>query len=261
MADLETIFEDCLQRVAAGEISAEQCLADHPEHAEALRRLFAAQRALEKGRGVRASRAMRARGRARLRQHMRDNPRLRSGLLDQLLPRPMRTAGAIAGLLVAFLVTGTALAQTALPGDALYPWKRWSERTWLTIAPQTDRAQRQLLERRAAELIAVQEQPQLAQAARQHYLDTVRSIRASAHGLNADELMQILGEHHSRFQSQGVEPPLAAPEGGPDAAPQVSPTPAPDALPEQSLTPPLDLTDPLEGALETPLPTIDLDAD
>lgn len=256
MADLERIFEDCLQRVAAGEITPEQCVQAHPEHAEELRRLFAARRTLAEGRRIEASRTMKARGRARLMQHMQENPRVRPGFLDRLFPRPLRTAGAVAGLLLAFLVTGTAMAQTALPGDPLYPWKRWSERAWLAAAPNPAAAQRRLLQRRAHELIAVQGDTDLATEARQRYEETVAQVRESETGLELYELDQLLDEHRARFEDSGIAPPLPGP-GSTDPIPSVSPTPLPQ--PDELVTPPT--TDPLDELLPTETPILDLKLD
>jgi hypothetical protein len=75
MSRLEKILEDCLIRLRKGEVTAEECLAQYPEHAEELRRLFLAVTYLERGRTIRPSSTFKARGRAQLMAHMKARPR------------------------------------------------------------------------------------------------------------------------------------------------------------------------------------------
>ena len=255
MTDLERILEDCLRRIEAGELTPEECVRAHPEHADELRRLFTARRQLVRGRDLRPDRAMKARGRARLIQHMRAHPRRRPGLLSRLFPAPLRPAGALAGLLLAFVVTGTALAQAALPGEPLYPWKRWSEQAWLIASPNRAAAERLLLERRAQELIDVHGDPNLAAEARQRYVETVSEVSASEGGLGPDELTKLLAENQQQFQQNGITPPrpLSEPES---PLPEVTPTP----LPELS-TPTAPTTEPLDETVPTEIPTLLPDLD
>lgn len=255
MTDLERIFEDCLRRVEDGELTPEECIGAHPEHAEELRRLFTARSELVRGRDLRPDPLMKARGRARLAQHMRANPRRRPGLLSRLFPAPLRPAGALAGLLLAFLVTGTALAQAALPGDPLYPWKRWSERAWLIASPNQAAAERLLLERRAQELIEVQGNSDFAAEARRRYVETVSEVSASEAGLGPDELGKLLAENQEQFQRNGITPPLSLPDPEPPL-PEITPTPLPDLS-----TPPTPTAEDLDGAIPTEIPTLLPDLD
>src|SRR5688572_4554485 len=79
MSRLEKILEDCFIRLRRGEVTVEECLAQYPEHAEELRRLFVAATHLERGRTIRPSSTFKARGRAQLMAHMKARPRNRLG--------------------------------------------------------------------------------------------------------------------------------------------------------------------------------------
>lgn len=254
MTELERILEHCLQRVAEGDLTPEECIQAHPEHAEELRRLFTARSELTRGRELRPSSAMKARGRARLTQHMRANPRRRPGLLSRLFSTPVRPAGALAGLLLAFVFTGTALAQSALPGDPLYPWKRLSEQAWLAAAPNQAAAERLLLERRAQELIAVQGSPDLAAEAHQRYEAAVTEVRENSAGLDRTEINQLLAAHRARFERNGITPPLP---GAAPTTPSTDATPTPPPGFDTSPTP----TELLEEVAPTQLPTLEVDLD
>ncbi len=62
-------------------------------------------------------------------------------------------------LVAALLVTGTAKAQSALPGDVLYGWKRTSEQAWLSVSPDPVGTKIILANRRLNEWIAVENDP------------------------------------------------------------------------------------------------------
>ena len=128
MSKLEQALEDCLARLASGEDTLEDCLARYPEHADKLRRLLTTVNKLERGRIVHSSPAFKARARTQLVAHMRANPR-QPRVKPWVIPLPRRFGLAfgqafnlafnLTAILLLFTATGTVLAQTALPGDAL----------------------------------------------------------------------------------------------------------------------------------------------
>src|SRR5262245_21558641 len=79
MSRFEEILEDCFIRLKSGEATVEDCLAQYPEYAEELHRLFVTATTLERGRSVRPSSTFKARGRAQLVAHMQARPRNRLG--------------------------------------------------------------------------------------------------------------------------------------------------------------------------------------
>lgn len=257
MSELDTVLEECLERIARGEMTAAQCLEAYPQHAQELRRLLSARQALQRGGDLEFDHRAKARGRARLSQHMRAHPRRRSSLLSRLFPRPLRTAGALAGLLLAFLITGTAWAQTAAPGDLLYDWKLASEQALLAVTPDKGAAQRLLLERRSEELLAAEAPAELL-AAVARYREAVTQARAPASGLEPSELDSILAEHRAKFRSAGLEVDMLELDPSRPVAPTATPSIEATVAPPGSAEP-----NPL-GTLEASpslVPTVEVEFD
>lgn len=155
--DFDTILDDCLARVRAGE-SLETCLADYPDLASQLRPLLVTAAGLQSlGAPVARSEAF-ATGRQRMLDavevmwpaNYHPTPETVSGgnwltwLRRRLAPpvtrAPVRRL-AVALLLVVFIsgILATAASAGALPGDVLYPVKRtWEEvRLFLTVDDET----------------------------------------------------------------------------------------------------------------------------
>lgn len=116
-------LNDCINRLNSGETVAD-CLRRYPQHAERLAPL------LESGMQVRRAQADSTEAtRARERQSGRferslNLPRQRQ---RSIVPALARWAASIALILVLLAGGTTLLAENALPGDALYPVKLWTE--------------------------------------------------------------------------------------------------------------------------------------
>ena len=130
MSKLEQALEDCLIRLAEGEATLDECLGQYPAHAAELRRLLATVSKLEQSRQVHPSPVFKARTRAQLAAHMRSYPRQRRSKLwlagwprgfGLAFGRAFTLAFNTAAILFLLVGTVTVLAQTALPGSALYP--------------------------------------------------------------------------------------------------------------------------------------------
>jgi len=81
-------------------------------------------------------------------------------------------------LVAALLVTGTAEAQSALPGDTLYTWKRASEQVWRAISPNPVATDVTLAERRLNEWIAVAKDLSRSAGAKTAYLESLTSLKS-----------------------------------------------------------------------------------
>lgn len=151
-ADLVNIFDECVDRLAAGE-SIDACLVDFPQVADVLRPM------LETGLLVQRARvpsAETAEAQARVRPRFEEA--LRAAPIRRIYPLRRLVTLAASLLIVLFVAAGgaTAYAQNALPGDALYGLKLFSENARLAISGEGLRqqfAERRVLEVR--ELLAI----------------------------------------------------------------------------------------------------------
>src|SRR6185503_10908700 len=123
--DLETILDVCLYQIEEGESSIDECLARYPEHAAQLEPLLHAATKLARGREVTPDPSYRMRARSQLNVFMQQNPQRK-----RVSPVFWRVAVGFATMVMLFIASGTAFAQQALPGDALYNWKLTSEHLW-----------------------------------------------------------------------------------------------------------------------------------
>jgi len=150
--DLASVLDDCIECIAQGE-KLETCLERYPEQAYELRQLLGAAARLEQGAHLRPSAAFKARARNRLYAHMAAHPRQRAAAPRlSLFPR---LAIGLAICLITFAITTTALAQSALPGGALYFWKLTSEDAWRVVSPDPVGVDLALGDRRIDEAMAM----------------------------------------------------------------------------------------------------------
>src|SRR5258708_24990760 len=131
MTDLELVLDACIAQLASGTASLDQCLAHYPEHAAQLRPLLQTALRFKAAGNVQAPSMFKTRARARLYAYMQAHPRHNRTTFSPV----WKVAVGFAVLLVAFLTTGTAFAQNALPGQPLYAWKLSSEKIWRALAP------------------------------------------------------------------------------------------------------------------------------
>lgn len=185
MSKLEQILEECFARLASGEASLEECLSRYPEHAAELRPLLTAATLLERGQEVRPTPVFKSRTRAELMAHMRTHPRqvptrpwtpLFSRGFGFALGQAFNAASGLAAIVVLVLGTITVLAQTALPGDALYRWKVGSEQVWRAVHLDPFQTDLLLADRRASELTSVAGNPEAEEIARQEYQQSLATL-------------------------------------------------------------------------------------
>ena len=156
-------------------------------------------------------------------------------------PLTRRVAMVYAVLIAALLFTGTAKAQSALPGETLYGWKRTSEQVWLAVSPDRVGTQITLADRRLAEWIAVERDPARREAAQREYLNTLSSLEAAGNAQSRARVLPALQAHerelqHAGLSSQSLDAYLAlAASSGPVA--QVVPSATVAATPLATSTP------------------------
>ncbi len=152
-SDLASILEDCLKRLDEGE-TLQACLLRYPEQAAEIKLLLGAAARLQEQVQVRPSAAFRARTQAKLYAHMEAHPQPKRKWLKLPFSLP-RFILILAVLLLAFIASGTALAQSALPGATFYPWKLTTEQIWRAVSPDPVGVDLSLVERRVDEIVAV----------------------------------------------------------------------------------------------------------
>ncbi|HXV41807.1 MAG TPA: hypothetical protein VEC96_01985 [Anaerolineae bacterium] len=215
MSKLEQALEDCLARLASGE-AIEACLARYPEHAAELRRLLATAGKLENGRVALPAAAFKTRARAQLLAHMQAQPRQpqakprvawRPRRFGLVFGRAFNFASGAAAVLLLFLATGTVLAQTALPGDALYGWKVTSEQVWRAVHLNPLNADLLVAARRAQELINVAGNPQAEPLARQGYQQSLTTLTGYTSPESQEIISATLLDQKGQLAQAGVPVP------------------------------------------------------
>ena len=121
-----------------------------------------------------------------------------------------RLAAGIAVLLVILMLTGTAYAQSALPGDTLYGWKIASEKAWRAVAPNPVAVDLSIADRRANELTILYRtagNSGRAAEALQSYYQSIQQLQNDAGPANNGEVMQVLEAHANQFSAAGIDDP------------------------------------------------------
>lgn len=236
MMDFEQILEECLERLAGGE-TAETCLAKYPQHAAELRPLLTAAEKMGANVQVRPLPEFKMRTREQLIKHMQANPRQAA---KPVMAPLFRLGFGMATLLLAFFITGTALAQSALPGEALYPWKLASEQTWLYVAPDPLGAKLAIAERRIDEALVSSGKPAAMEIALRGYDNILADLESYTDLTDRKRIelaLQIQDERLKLLEPPAIQPynqeDVAAPESPlPESRPEIElPLSAPDILP------------------------------
>ena len=107
-------------------------------------------------------------------------------------------------LVAAFLITGTAKAQSALPGDILYGWKRTSEQAWLSLSPDPVGTDIILADRRLNELIAVEHNPARRAEASSDYSAALTKLNPVSNATTSARLLPVLRAHSQRLANAGL---------------------------------------------------------
>jgi hypothetical protein len=146
--NLELILDVCVNQIEEGQASLDECLARYPEHAAQLKPLLMAATRLVRVREVVPDPAFKARARTQLNVYMQQHPQRK-----HVSPILLRFSIAFATVMLLFIASGTAFAQGARPGDALYTWKLTSENVWRVTSSDQLGVDLALSDRRMNELV------------------------------------------------------------------------------------------------------------
>jgi len=240
MSEFENVLQECLYEMEQGASNVEACLQRYPQHAARLEPILLTSAYLARGRAAQLSPAFKARVRTRLIQQMHTHPRrpVRPAFFF------MRLAAGLAAAMLAILVTGTAYAQHALPGESFYAWKMASENAWRMVSPDPVEADLIIAERRLEELIAVQNDPALQAQTLAAYLQVAERLRALAAVANETRILAVLDTQAEQLSQLGILPEELPLE---ESAPNVVPT---NAVPTFEV--------PTVAPANTPLPSVDI---
>jgi DNA-directed RNA polymerase specialized sigma24 family protein len=107
-------------------------------------------------------------------------------------------------LILAFLVTGTAKAQSALPGDLLYGWKRTSEQALSSVSFDPVGTDIMLANRRLNEWIAVRNDPARSAIASNDYYDALARLNSMGGTAARVRMISMLNTHRQRLDDSGL---------------------------------------------------------
>ena len=204
MDNIEDILDDCLRQMASGASSLEECLKQHPAEAAELRPLLMASAAFERSREVRPSPEFRGLARAELKRYMQANPRRRPVWARFFDSPAWRVAFSVVALLVALVISGTAYAQTTVPGDSFYNWKISSERAWRAVSQDRVGIDLVLAGRRVHEYMSVASDPARSQRALDGYGEVLIRLKSETDDNTRTRILPVLKGHESSLRSSGI---------------------------------------------------------
>lgn len=208
MEKIEKILDDCLDKIREGEMTLEQCLQEHPREAPELGRLLAAALRM-KGiqAGSQADPAFKRDARVALIRHARSHPRStpRQGRLAWTGRMRLAMGSLAAG--VAFLSSGTAFAQVALPGGLLYGWKIASERVFDAILQDSAQFELFIVERRSWELVRVAGNPDAKAISLAGYQRALENLAAYKDPLETQQIQEALIRQQEVLSQSGIDLP------------------------------------------------------
>jgi len=200
--DLETILDACLNQIEEGKSNIDECLAHYPEHAAQLTPLLVAATRLARGREVMPDPVYKTRARTQLNVYMQQHPQRR-----RLSPVLWRFTISFATVLLLFIASGTAFAQSALPGDALYTWKLTSEHVWRLTSQDQLAVDITLSNRRVNELVVVSGNEMLRARAVENYEKLLIKFKAEQDQKKRARILPILRSQHEALIKAGISVP------------------------------------------------------
>jgi len=199
MKSFQYILEECLTALSNDTATMDECLALYPQYAEQLKPLLGTIRYLKLGRSVKPSLAFKSYSRVHLTKHLHFNPR--HSHWSQFFWRITTT---FAVLMATLLVTGTVHAQTVLPGDNFYSWKRASEEVWRALSINSINADIVLSERRLNEWMAVADDPKLSSEAMLDYFEELDRLKQKETVETHSFIAPIIRTHHEILDDAGL---------------------------------------------------------
>ena len=203
MSDFEFVLDECLTQLASGASSLDEILARHPEDAAQLKPLLQTAMRFESAQTIIPSPVFKARARGQLTNYMKAHSRRKSWRMMPI----WRVAFSAAVFMIALLLTGTAFAQSALPGQVLYAWKLSSENIWRALAPNPVGVDLSLANRRVDEMIAVVGDSSQEAQALNGYLIVLARLKSESNAQSEDQILDVLKLQQAKLLQSGITVP------------------------------------------------------
>lgn len=252
MTTFESALDDCLKRIKAGEADVDTCLKLYPEYADQLRPLLQVAGRVQSGSKVDPSSTFVPGTRAEVYAYADANPRRRRRGLSWYSSPALRWAAIAVVLAIALLLTGTAYAQTAYPGDMLYAWKRASENVSRAIIPAHIQVDLFLSRRRMSEVLAVRHDPARLAIAWAGYRAVMERLLGYEDPTQKEHIAAVLRDEWEQFIQLGV--PLPTGSSALPPVPTAIPTGIPTGLPQPTIGPSLSVFTPTTTSTPGPPP-------
>ncbi|MDQ3005561.1 MAG: hypothetical protein M3R47_09290 [Chloroflexota bacterium] len=201
MNDFESVLEESWSRMESGE-SLDEVLARHPEHGAQLGPLLQVASKLAGVNEVMPSPVFRSRTRTQLNIHMRENSQLK-----RVSPLFWRLTITLVTIVLAFVATGTAFAQRALPGDTFYGWKLRSESAWRVVSLDRLGTDLTLSNRRVNELVALSGDEIRRTGAVEDYQKLLIRFHEAADAKDQERILPVLRSQKESLSKAGVSIP------------------------------------------------------
>jgi hypothetical protein len=203
MNEFDQVLDDALGQIAGGAATADECLAQHPEYAEQLGPLLQAAARLERGRMLATPEGYKTLARDQLTAYMLTHPRRNRRKLSLV----WNVATSVVVLVMAFFITGTAVAQGALPGQPLYDWKLSSEQVWRASVPDRVGVDLQLADRRTLEITSLSADSVNEARALSGYREVLARLSTEADAKNNDRILHTLKSNQLKLSAAGIKIP------------------------------------------------------
>jgi hypothetical protein len=203
MNDFDQVLDDSLKQIASGTATIDDCLARYPEYSGELKPLLRTASRLGQGRELMAPDGYKKQSREQLMAYMQAHPRRNIWKL----PMVWSVAISLAVLALFFIVTGTALAQSALPGQPLYEWKLSSENFWRSSSPDRVGVDLELADRRTNELTSVSGNSTNEAKALAGYKEVLTRLKTENDEKNNDRILHTLKSNQQKLSAAGIDIP------------------------------------------------------
>jgi hypothetical protein len=202
MSEFDVILEECVDQIASGESTPEECLLYYPEYADQLEPILYAAARLKEVREIHPSPFLKARIRSDLERAIENDP-------SQRRHPPLffwRMALNISVLTVVLVMANTLFAQGALPGESLYNWKLASENLWRSVTVDPLGTDLKLSDRRIDEYVALNDEERRAQVLLGYNRLLVR-FKEEQDESDKTRILTVLKSHQDSLRKVGLAIP------------------------------------------------------
>lgn len=203
MNDIDEILEECLDKIASGESTLEECLARNPQDAAQLEPYLRSVERLQRGKSVSPSPFFAARLRSELMQKTRATPRPARGF-PVFFQRMALNMGV---LLLMFALVTTAFAQVSLPGESLYGLKLASENVWRVLTTDPVGTDLELANRRINEYVAVSRDEARRARVLNGYHELMVRLQTEEDAQEKERILQALKSQQDSLRNAGLSIP------------------------------------------------------